>query len=67
MMYDYAALKSQHGNQVQLLEEMRTQLLAAVSKLSQQDNLAPRFILNTISTALAYFTIHTHQHWMTAV
>ena len=28
---------------------------------------APRFVLNTLCTALAYLTIHTHQLWPTLV
>lgn len=28
---------------------------------------APRYILNTLCTALAYLTIHTHQIWPTLV
>ena len=28
---------------------------------------APRFILNVLCTALAYLTIHTHQHWTTLI
>lgn len=38
-----------------------------LSHLTQPATLAPSFILNTISIALAYFIIHTHQSWTTVI
>ena len=46
---------------------MRSQLLQVLTQLTQPGAVAPRFILNTLATALAYLTLHTHVIWPTLV
>lgn len=68
MMFDFAALKQQHGyNDQQVILELRTNLLQILSQLTQPATLAPTFIINTLAIALAYFIIHTHQSWNTII
>jgi len=72
-MYDFVALKTQifteNGGNVDVVNqqviEMRSRIVQIIVQLGGDANgvPAPRFILNVLCTALAYFTIHTHLEW----
>jgi hypothetical protein len=63
MMYDFVALRIANGNDPSFMFQMRQHLLAILQNLSDPSLQVPRFILNSLSTALAYLTIHVHSTW----
>lgn len=67
-MFDFVALRQANGsNHEQVTLQLRTTLLQIISHLTQPETLAPAFILNTLSIAMAYLIIHTHQGWPTMI
>ena len=59
-MYDFVALRLQSPETIPLLKTCLVQVLIG---LTQPEQNTPSFVLNTLSVALAYLTIHTHQSW----
>jgi hypothetical protein len=61
IMFDFVALRQANGtNHEQVTLQLRSTLLQIISRLTQPETLAPAFILNTLSIAMAYLIIHTH-------
>lgn len=46
---------------------LKSCLVQVLIALTQAEQNTPSFVLNTLSVALAYLTIHTHQLWPTMI
>ena len=75
-MYDFPAFRQQINEDGNVILQMRKELIqilqhytsqqfraGSVSQQAFANKPAPKFILNTLCTAIACFTIHTHQQW----
>lgn len=67
MMFDFVALRFQSNEDTSVQMQMRDRLLNVMQTLSDPhfrlNKPAPRFILNVLATAFAYFSIHIHSKW----
>ena len=67
MMFDFVALRFHCNEDISVQMQMRDRVLTVMQTLSdphfRSNGPAPRFILNVLATAFAYFSIHIHAKW----